>query len=85
MIIPPWSAKARKPCKVCPYHSDAKGTLLFAFACTVVITSALSFALGERYSNWSQDNQCPSVDAREVESHPNTVFLLVPGLDSEGL
>lgn len=66
MTQPPWSPKAKKPCRTCPFHKEARNALLFSFACVVCVASAISFALAERYSDWRHDKQCPErvLDAR---------------------
>lgn len=70
MIIPPWSPKAKKPCRTCPFHKEARNTLLLGVACVFSVSSAVSWALAERYSDWKHDQQCPSVDLRELAKPP---------------
>lgn len=58
MIIPPWSEKAKRPCRTCPYHAEARGTLLMGVGCLMAVTVGATWGLADRYATIRENANC---------------------------
>jgi len=48
----PFSKKARKPCGTCPFHKEARNTLLLGFASVIAVAMGVTWGVADRYATW---------------------------------